>query len=219
MSRVCAFAVLLLLPACGPATTGVGDESATDTAGTDETETETGTGEQDTDTEDEGEGEGEGETGGGASCGNGIIEEDELCDADNLGNEDCMSLGFVGGELTCSDNCNFDATACTSSVCGNGTAERDEECDGVDYGGLNCVDLGFGPGLPTCTAACTFDTSTCPTAGEGESCGTLSPCPNNLNCVSNTCYDGSVGDPCDNDGDCESNDCVGATLFQDGTCS
>lgn len=215
MSRLCAFAVLLLLPACGePSTAEPGDETATGTAGTDEAGTDT-----ETDTQGEGEGEGEGETGGGASCGNGIIEEDELCDGDNLGNEDCMSLGFAGGELSCSDNCNFDATACTSSVCGNGTAERDEDCDGTDFGRVNCVDLGFGPGLPMCTAECTFDTSSCPTLGEGDSCGTLNPCQNDLNCVSGTCYDGSAGDPCENDGDCESGDCVGGTLFEDGTCN
>ncbi|HVH99139.1 MAG TPA: hypothetical protein VM869_10525, partial [Enhygromyxa sp.] len=55
--------------------------------------------------------------------------------------------------------------------------------------------------------------------GEGASCGILMQCPNDLNCVSGMCYDGSTGDPCDNDNHCLSDDCVGATLFQDGTCS
>src|SRR5690606_10680389 len=160
------------------------------------------------------------ETGGGMNCGNGYVEPpDESCDGDDLAGESCMTLGFVGGTLTCTESCTFNATGCSNQVCGNGTVERDEECDGNDFGGTNCVDLGFGPGLPLCTAECVIDTSTCPTFGEGESCGTLNPCPNDLNCVSGVCYDGSPGAPCGNDFQCESNDCVGNGIFEDGTCN
>jgi hypothetical protein len=210
--------VLVSLAGCGESARDLGDgtdgETADDTA-TGGTDTDSGTGDGDGDEE----GESGEETGGGEACGNGTIEPGEACEGDNLDGQSCEDLGFAGGELTCSDQCMLDATGCTDAVCGNDVVEEGEECDGPDLGGLNCTDLGMGPGLPLCTDACTFDTSTCETLGEGEACNGFNPCENDLNCVSNTCYDGSPGDPCENDNDCESNDCVGETLLTDGECS
>jgi hypothetical protein len=232
VSRGLACLLVCVTAGCGREPT-VGEEdteTADETA--DETATETATdGGMDTDTEgdesaDSANSEGneapseEGEeSGGGASCGNGVIEGQEACDGDDLDAQDCTHLGFVGGTLTCGEDCTLDATDCSNQVCGNGVQEGDEECDELDFGGMNCTDLGFGPGLPLCTGECTLDTSPCPTLGEGEACNGFDPCPNDLNCVSNVCYNGSEGDPCDNDGHCESNDCVGATLFVDGVCT
>jgi hypothetical protein len=209
------------LAACGESARDVGNGtesgtgSETSTAGTD-TETETGdpAGEEGESGEESGE-----ETGGGEACGNGTLEFGEACEGDNLDGQDCEDLGFVGGELACSDQCMLDATGCTNSVCGNDAVEESEECDGQDLGGLNCTDLGFGPGLPLCTDSCTYDTSTCPTLGEGDACSGFNPCENDLSCVSGNCYDGSPGDPCDIGGNCQSGDCEGATLFQDGVCT
>jgi hypothetical protein len=219
LPRVLGCLVICATSACGfdsggsPLDTGAEDETATDTAGTDEVGSE---GQDDVGTE-AGEG-GEVESGGGANCGNGVIEQGEPCDGDDLGGQTCNDLGFLGGTLVCADDCTVDATGCANEICGNGIKEADEECDSFDFGGLNCTDLGFGPGLPLCNRDCTIDTSPCTTAGEGESCNGLDPCPNDLNCVENVCYDGSADDPCENDWDCESNDCVGETLFSPGMC-
>lgn len=212
-----------MLPACGGDDAsneeGRADESAgetaTDTSGTDD-EAET---ENNNDDEPESGGEANDEEGGGeggAGCGNGVIEPGEDCDGVELGGQDCTDLGFVAGELSCDQSCQLDATACSDQLCGNGVLEGEEECDGNDLGDTDCEALELGGGTPSCTGECTLDTSAC---GEGESCNLLSACPNDLNCVSNKCYDGSAGDPCDTNNQCESSMCVGATLFQDGTCS
>lgn len=224
LSRPLVCLVVCAATACGFESGGVtedsgtGDETATETAAdTAGTEDEVGT--QDTGTEAADEAVSEEETGGGANCGNGMIEQGEPCDGEDLDGQTCMDLGFLGGELMCSGNCTIDATGCVNQLCGNGVLEEPEECDTFDFGGLNCVDLGFGPGLPLCTEECTLDTSPCETLGEGEGCSNFDPCPNDLNCVSGTCYNGSKDDPCENDGDCQSNDCVGRTLFEDGVCA
>jgi hypothetical protein len=182
--------------------TATGDSESAGESGDDSTETEGG----------------EEESSPGAVCGNGVLEPGELCDGDELGGQTCEDLGFVGGELSCSDQCTIDATGCSEQLCGNNIIEGDEECDGSDLGGLNCTDLGMGPGLPLCTESCAFDTSTCMTLGEGDPCNGFTPCEGDLNCVSGTCYDGSEGDPCGNDGDCQSQDCAGASFMQDGEC-
>lgn len=226
-SRTSIFLLALLpgLAACGDDLKDVGGDTGSDDGTATETRgDESGTDGDSEDGDQEGEEEEssaseEEESGADASCGNGEIDIGEACDGDELGGQTCTDLGFVGGELSCNDDCMLDATNCSNQLCGNGVAEGDEECDGLDFGGVNCVDLGFGPGLPMCADDCTFDTSTCPTLGEGESCSFLQQCPEGLNCVGDVCYDGSPDDPCENDGDCQSNDCVGATLFQDGVCS
>jgi hypothetical protein len=220
--RACASVMMIcMIPACGGDDAsnqeGRADESAGDTA-TDTGETDAA--EADTeDDEPESGGEANDEEGGGeggAGCGNEVIEPGEDCDGSELGGQACTDLGFVAGELSCDDRCHLDATDCSDQLCGNGVREGDEECDGTDLGGTDCEALEIGMGVPSCTGECTLDTSAC---GEGESCNLLSPCPNDLNCVSGSCYDGSAGDPCDTDNHCQSSDCVGATLFDDGTCS
>jgi hypothetical protein len=91
-------------------------------------------------------------------CGNAVIEGDELCDGDNLGGADCVSLGYVGGELTCNDQCAYDISACLT--CGDGILDPGEDCDGAAIEST-CVDLGFTGGEISCTAECAFDTSAC----------------------------------------------------------
>lgn len=206
---------LVSIVACGGGGSdafGEGGESGSDTATSD-----MGSDATTASSTEEGEGEGEGGE-AGSGCGNGVLELGEVCDGDQLPDQTCEDLGFVGGELACSDTCTIDATGCSEQLCGNGILEGDEECDKMDLGGVNCTDLGFGPGLPMCTQSCTFDTSTCMTLGEGDSCGGFNPCPNDLECVDGICYDGSPGDPCRTMFDCQSGSCVGATLFESGTC-
>lgn len=49
-------------------------------------------------------------------CGNGIIEEAEKCELNNLNGQTCASLGFLKGELKCSKNCQFDTSNCINSI-------------------------------------------------------------------------------------------------------
>ncbi len=71
----------------------------------------------------EGEGEGEppspggGPSGGGPSgeeddCGDGIVDEDEECDGDNLSGKSCLDWGYDKGTLSCDEDCNFDRRGC-----------------------------------------------------------------------------------------------------------
>ncbi len=44
-------------------------------------------------------------------CGNGALEDGEVCDGDELGGQTCQSQGFASGELACVD-CALDTSAC-----------------------------------------------------------------------------------------------------------
>jgi hypothetical protein len=101
--------------------------------------------------------------GGGGSCGNGIVEGDEVCDGDDLDGEDCEELGYNGGELTCADDCmSFDVSACDGSMCGDDMIQDPEECDGTALDGQTCEDFGYGGGELACTADCQeYDVSGC----------------------------------------------------------
>ncbi|MBU1510547.1 hypothetical protein KKD52_09320 [Myxococcota bacterium] len=108
-------------------------------------------------------------------CGNGQIDHDEECDADNLGGDTCQLHGFTGGQLGCTTYCVIDTSGCTQAYeCGNGTAEAGEMCDGGDLGGKTCMDLAFESGTLSCfgvdhgDSACTFNTSQCV---GGNPCG------------------------------------------------
>jgi hypothetical protein len=81
-----------------PGETSVGEgESGTDESGIDES----GTDESGTETSVE------------PGCGNGIIDDGEQCDGDDLAGLDCTDLGYAGGELACDPVvCVFDASAC-----------------------------------------------------------------------------------------------------------
>jgi hypothetical protein len=55
-----------------------------------------------------------------SECGDGIISGNELCDGENLDGKSCVSLGYDGGDLACSENClSFDKSNCV----------RETECD------------------------------------------------------------------------------------------
>ncbi len=48
-----------------------------------------------------------------ALCGNGIRQPGEECDGNDLGGQTCVSLGYVGGTLSCKADCTFDTSGCT----------------------------------------------------------------------------------------------------------
>jgi len=67
---------------------------------------------------------------GDSLCGNGLIDEGEQCDGDNLGGFDCSSLGYQGGILSCNSDCSFNTTDCwteESSYLGQ-TCQEDTDC-------------------------------------------------------------------------------------------
>jgi len=97
----------------------------------------------------------------GATCGDGVMEGPEVCDASSLGGETCFTrAGHLHGELACSADCGaFDTSDCHS--CGNGVFEGPEQCEGVNIRGATCVSIGFDGGDLSCTTQCVYDTSLC----------------------------------------------------------
>jgi len=104
-------------------------------------------------------------------CGNGVLEGQEACDGQSLGQKTCQSEGFSGGTLACAEDCTLDTSGCTGSdKCGNGEVDTGEECDGSDLNGKDCSSAGFSGGTLGCAADCTLDVGGC-TGGCGN--GTL----------------------------------------------
>ncbi|MFH1131399.1 MAG: formylglycine-generating enzyme family protein [Pseudomonadota bacterium] len=46
-------------------------------------------------------------------CGNGVVEGEEHCDGNNLGDKTCASAGFKDGVLKCNADCTLDVLGCT----------------------------------------------------------------------------------------------------------
>jgi cysteine-rich repeat protein len=100
-----------------------------------------------------------------AVCGDGVVQAGEWCDASDLADNDCESLGFGGGEVTCAGDCSFNTTGCTE--CGDGVLDPAEACDGSDLAGDTCTSLGFDSGDLLCDADCALDLSGCVGCGNG----------------------------------------------------
>ncbi len=101
-----------------------------------------------------------------AYCGDGVLDGDEACDLDALGNRTCETEGFSGGQLGCAEDCRLDTSGCTQ--CGDGVAAGQESCDGSDLQGQDCASLSAGQhGTLRCDQSCAFDTSGCYTCGDG----------------------------------------------------
>ncbi len=95
-------------------------------------------------------------------CGNGILNEGEECDGNELADQTCQSLGYQAGILSCSSRCTFDRSRCEGgAVCGNGFLEGGEECDGTDKGDATCADFGFDGGELGCDPSCHVETTSC----------------------------------------------------------
>lgn len=97
-------------------------------------------------------------------CGDHIPQSGELCDASNLRNETCISLGYAGGDLSCQSDCQaFDESSCTAdpTECGNGVIDPGEDCDGSDLKGLDCTAFDLLAGTLSCGSDCKFDLTNC----------------------------------------------------------
>ncbi len=102
-------------------------------------------------------------TGVGDVCGDGSITGSEVCEPDDLNDEDCVSQNFDAGELACAADClSFDTTACVMFSCGNGILEGREICDGDQLAGADCLTFGHDAGTLACAAGCAaYDESGC----------------------------------------------------------
>jgi len=49
-------------------------------------------------------------------CSNGTQESTEQCDGSDLNGQTCAGLGYDGGTLSCSANCTFNTSSCTTAV-------------------------------------------------------------------------------------------------------
>jgi hypothetical protein len=103
-------------------------------------------------------------------CNDGFLDEGEDCDTKEgatIWAEDkneCSDFGFEFGDVTCTDQCKVDISACHN--CGNNEVDEGEECDGTDLAGQTCISKGFEYGELKCydpgtENQCKFDTSGC----------------------------------------------------------
>jgi hypothetical protein len=94
-------------------------------------------------------------------CGDGVVNDMEQCDGNDLGELTCQTFGYLHGSLVCNSSCAVDVSGCNNvTVCGDGAAEGTEECDEADFKGQWCGDVpGFVAGQLVCTASCTVSTA------------------------------------------------------------
>lgn len=111
-------------------------------------------------------------------CGNGIVEEGEVCDGLKLNDQSCATLVGEGstGTIYCNSDCSgFNTDECTpATTCGNGKIDAGEVCDGAAIGGATCAQIrGEGStGHLGCQSNCAdYDKSGCSaptTCGNGK---------------------------------------------------
>ena len=103
-------------------------------------------------------------------CGDAQINKPyEECEGINHDGLACEDFGYYGGELYCTDQCQFDLNQCEGE-CGDGVLQTGlpgmESCDGAELGGATCESLGYYGGSLTCTVQCSLDTTDCATFGR-----------------------------------------------------
>jgi hypothetical protein len=110
-------------------------------------------------------------------CGNGKLDDDEVCDGAVLRDPSCADYrddgNYASGTLKCTADCKYDVSACVRPACGNGVVEQGETCDGANLGSFKpiCADNGdsFVSGNVKCGANCLIDVSACvKKCGDGK---------------------------------------------------
>ena len=149
-----------------------------------------------------------------SECGNGRLEENELCDQNDLGGASCTDFGFAGGELTCNNLCAFDVTNCSGlSWCGDGEIQAPETCDdgnNQDDDGCasDCIEESCGDHIQQADEECDTDGlifQVCENV-EGQPVG-VRECDHcilgELQCPELTCGNGNIeqGESCDDQND------------------
>ncbi len=59
-------------------------------------------------------------------CGNGVLDEGEECDGEDLGGKTCADYSFTGGTLGCSMYCEADVSACEGFICEDDEYEEND---------------------------------------------------------------------------------------------
>ena len=139
------------------------DES-TDSAGTTDGESTSTDGSTSTTTTD-GETTTTTTTDSGDDCGNGVVDPGEGCDGANFNGQSCMGLGFAGGNLTCTADCQINSSGCTNGG-GGGNQPADglyseclipEDCAGTDGCATVTMNGQVDPFAGYCTNFCFSD--------------------------------------------------------------
>ncbi|MBN2722890.1 MAG: SBBP repeat-containing protein [Deltaproteobacteria bacterium] len=103
-------------------------------------------------------------------CGNEIADTPfEECEGSDMAGETCESLGYYGGNLSCSDNCTFNISDCENyGWCGDNILDstEGEVCDGEAEISDTCQDLGYYGGELYCNNDCQYNTLLCEIEGR-----------------------------------------------------
>jgi MYXO-CTERM domain-containing protein len=99
-------------------------------------------------------------------CGNGSRENSEDCDGDDLSGFTCADVGFDGGVLSCTDDCELDTSQCTSDVPTSSDADT-----GVPTTTATTTASGTGTGTESVTAEGGADGGGCSCAAHEEERG------------------------------------------------
>jgi hypothetical protein len=104
-----------------------------------------------------------------AHCGDGVVQEGEECDGEDMGEVTCQTYGFEDGIVTCSPNCRAITNACWT--CGDAMLHPAKTCDGDLLRGETCATQGYAGGALLCADDCRgYDTTQCeafPSCGNG----------------------------------------------------
>ncbi|MFC1768355.1 thrombospondin type 3 repeat-containing protein [Nanoarchaeota archaeon] len=111
-------------------------------------------------------------------CGDGVINETEQCDGNDLDDMDCTSFDLFNDtyDIFCNDNCTINTSNCRRTpVCGDGYFDGDEQCEFDENGDYifgewdECEDFdGFSGGTLRCSSTCTYDLSDCTYCSPGQ---------------------------------------------------
>ena len=73
-------------------------------------------------------------------CGDGILDSpEEDCEGTNLNVNQCNTIGFESGTLSCKSDCSFETSSCVAPICGNASFDIGEICeDGNTTNGDGC---------------------------------------------------------------------------------
>ena len=117
-------------------------------------------------------------------CNNGRIDAGDECDKTDLNGQNCSSLKFLSGTLSCNNLCKFNTSKCYGNViyCGDGVIDPCEECEGNGVvNSKTCSAVGNFTGGTLRCSNCHYDTSQC------------------IGRTGGTCNDGTliVGEHCD----------------------
>ncbi|MCA9638885.1 MAG: hypothetical protein KC420_22815, partial [Myxococcales bacterium] len=67
-------------------------------------------------------------------CGNGMLDENEVCDGDKFGGKTCLDFGWTGGKLGCADDCSAISQAACCQGAGSSCGGNMPCCAGLDCG-------------------------------------------------------------------------------------